>query len=64
MKKLILINFMACTAIVAVLFFTMTEKTDCNSQCCSSFKNAKPAKLRVPATDEQLFQFNRIYIKI
>lgn len=68
MKKLILINLVACAVLAVILLFTMNEKpVDCKNQCCSSVKKVNPEKIRaisVSETDEQMFQFNRGFIKI
>lgn len=66
MKKLILINLVACAVLAVVLVFTMNTKAECNSQSCSSIKNTNSGKVVMTGADaeEQLFQFNRIYIRI
>ena len=69
MKKIMLINLLALAAILVVLISSKdaNEQKVCNSQCCTKQKAADQKMIRAEGgadADEQLFQFNRVYIKM
>lgn len=67
MKKIIIINIAACMVLVSVLLMSSRSATPaCNATCASCKELAAPKENKTSGTgsDEQVFQFNRIYIKI
>jgi hypothetical protein len=69
MKKIMLINILAFAAILVVLLSStdVKEQKVCNSHCCTKQKAADQKMIKAEGgadTDEQLFQFNRVYIKM
>ncbi|MEP7165575.1 MAG: hypothetical protein ABI741_12820 [Ferruginibacter sp.] len=67
MKKIFLINLFACSVLCLAFLYTGNVKTDCKLQCSSSKKNVKPKEPKISSggeTDDELFRFHKIYIKI
>jgi len=70
MKKIVIINLVTCMALCFVLAYTYSgkkENADCKTQSCSKSKDIKPVQQPVQGGSEpedQIFQFNRIYIKM
>jgi len=65
MKKLLLINLFVVALICVAFAFSRNTETPCNMQCSSPIKDMKPKEvIGGGQTDDPVFHFNRIYIKI
>ena len=67
MKKIFLINLLACAVLFIAFVCAQHANSTCNIKCSSCKQNTKPAEEKViggSETEDEIFQFNRIYIKM